>query len=98
MEAHDEILMLVLSAAAMTLTLVQRAYLTRIPYWRLLVFGFALSTTAWAATVLEHFCLPEFFNYVEHAAYACSAAAIGAWCWLRPRADGRCADARRRRP
>lgn len=62
---------------ACTLTLLRD--LKRVPRWQLLGLALGSLVLGDVATVVEHFVAYEFFNHLEHAAYALQSLLILAW-------------------
>lgn len=80
---HDnELFVLTLGTVVLIFIGFYRVQFGRLPasYW--LFAAFFSIWIAWAATVLEHFAYPTFFNVVEHLGYAANAALLLLWCWI----------------
>ena len=83
--SETEFAMLVLGVGVLAVAAMRFRSVYRLRYWQLLAAAYFCLLAGWAATTLEEFFQHSFFNWLEHAAYACGAILAAVWAWLGPR-------------
>jgi hypothetical protein len=83
---ENEVVMLLLGVGVLLFMLLRRPQLKQLPAATLLILGFSILLSGWAATVLEGLFVEgslyyQLFNYLEHFCYAGSAVMIAWWSW-----------------
>jgi len=83
---ETEVVMLLLGVGVLLFMLLRWPQLKQLPAANLLILGFSILLSGWAATVLEGFFAEssfyyQFLNYLEHFCYAGSAVTIAFWSW-----------------
>ena len=78
---ENEVVMLILGLGTLVFIFLNYTQLKRLPSAFLLLTSFVVLLVGWLATVLEGFFLADFFNYLEHSAYALSSVLLMVWCW-----------------
>ncbi len=78
--ANDhEIVTLAFTLAAAGFTVWKSRAIRLLPSGRILLVPAVMIAVSWAATVLEGFILPDFFNAVEHLSMLGAGISLGAW-------------------
>jgi hypothetical protein len=78
---ENEIVMWILGTGVLIFIFRSLAHLRRLRWWGLLLLAYVLLVTGWCATLLEDIGNNEFWNTVEHTAYALGAVVFALWCW-----------------
>ena len=79
---ENEIIMLILSAGALTAIVTNAHRLVKLPRQKLLISSFVFFTLAALFTNLEGLFWPELLNIVEHFCIMVSSILIAVWCFF----------------
>lgn len=81
MVEQGEIVTLILSIGCLTLIIIRKNQLRRIPFFSLLFVSYFCLFFGFVMTVLETFFLQNLLNFLEHFGYTLSTILLTSWCW-----------------
>ncbi len=79
MVAESKIVVFLLGLAIFTFILVNRRFLKRVDYHKILIVAFCMVLLSWLFAITEMLIWNKFFNFLEHACYVGSALALLTW-------------------
>jgi hypothetical protein len=78
---EDEVVMLLMGIGVFVFLILNRFYLRKIRFWKILLAGYLVLLTGWLFTVLEGFLLEKYLNVLEHTSYTLGSILFIVWSW-----------------
>jgi hypothetical protein len=78
---ENEVVMLFMGIGVFLFIMVNRAYVKKVNYWKILTWGYYILLSGWFFTVLEGFFQEYYLNLLEHICYTVSTILFAVWCW-----------------